>query len=40
MRVANIVLNSEFDSSSNLPDYAQLECVVCDVLSDVIISCS
>lgn len=36
MRVANIVLNSEVDSSSNLPDYAKLACVVCDVLGDVI----
>lgn len=40
MRVANIVLNSEVDSSSNLPDYAKLACVVCDVFGDVIISCS
>ena len=39
MRVANIVLNSEIDSSSNLPDYAKLACIVCDVLGDVIISC-
>lgn len=30
MRVANIVLNSEVDSSSNLPDYAKLACVICD----------